>query len=85
MEPQGGQLPRESASEMVREVNYSFDQHKTNSPGAIVILAHDRMFAKQQYADSLAKFIAMLKLDPRNVFETIDHYPMVQQSQGYLQ
>jgi peptidoglycan-N-acetylglucosamine deacetylase len=81
----GGQLPRESASEMVREVNYSLDQHKTNTPGAVVILAHDRMFAKQQYADSLARFIAILKQDPRNVFETIDHYPMVQQSQGYPQ
>jgi hypothetical protein len=45
-----------------------------------VILAHDRMFAKAQYADSLNKFIATLKQDPRNVFETLDHYPLVQQN-----
>jgi hypothetical protein len=28
--------------------------------------------------DSLKAFIAILKKDPRNVFETIDHYPLVQ-------
>lgn len=67
--------PRESADEMIREVNSMLDSERTNRPNTIVILAHDRMFAKQQYADSLAKFVAILKSDPRNVFETIDHYP----------
>jgi len=41
----------------------------------LVILVHDRMFAKQQYADSLTKFITLLKEDKRYTFETIDHYP----------
>jgi hypothetical protein len=36
------------------------------------------MFGTPQYADSLKKFVATLKSDPRNVFETIDHYPLVQ-------
>lgn len=41
----------------------------------IVVLAHDRMFSNPNYTDSLAKFIAILKKNPKNVFETIDHYP----------
>ena len=54
-----------------------FEQEYTTEPNAIVILSHDRLFGTQQYADSLAKFITLLKQDPRNVFETIDHYPLV--------
>jgi peptidoglycan/xylan/chitin deacetylase (PgdA/CDA1 family) len=41
----------------------------------VVILTHDRMFRKPNYTDSLAKFITILKQNPKNVFETIDHYP----------
>jgi len=74
----GRAAPIQPVSQMVNEINYCFDHEKTNQPGAIVILAHDRMFARPQYADSLARFIAILKQDPRNVFETIDHYPLVQ-------
>jgi peptidoglycan/xylan/chitin deacetylase (PgdA/CDA1 family) len=44
----------------------------------IVILSHDRLFEKKQYADSLTRFINILKQDKRYVFETIDHYPTVQ-------
>jgi peptidoglycan-N-acetylglucosamine deacetylase len=72
----GSAAPNQSANEMLREVNVKFDTETTNRPNAIVILAHDRMFAKPQYVDSLAKFVALLKSDPRNVFETIDHYPL---------
>ncbi len=72
-----GSTPIESATEMVREINRKFDDGTTNEQNAVVILAHDRMFQKPQYADSLTKFISTLKGDPRNVFETIDHYPMV--------
>ena len=74
----GGSIPIQSADEMVKEVNDKFDNAITNEPNAIVILAHDRMFAKPQYLDSLNKFITTLKADKSNVFETIDHYPLVQ-------
>lgn len=74
----GGSTPIQSAEQMVRMVNDKFDSYTTYEPNTIVILAHDRMFAQPQYSDSLTKFIATLKQDPRNVFETIDHYPMVQ-------
>jgi len=63
---------------MIRTINQKFDDGMTNEANMIVILSHDRLFEKQQYADSLRKFIQVLKQDPRNVFETIDHYPTVQ-------
>lgn len=74
----GGSIPKQSADEMLKEVNKRFDEAYTNEENSIVILSHDRLFAKQQYADSLTRFIQLLKQDPRNVFETIDHYPLVQ-------
>jgi len=73
-------IPVQSADEVIKEVNTKLDGNLTNEPNAVVILAHDRMFAGPPYTDSLNKFIAALKQDPRNVFETIDHYPLVQRS-----
>jgi peptidoglycan/xylan/chitin deacetylase (PgdA/CDA1 family) len=70
--------PKESADEMVKRVNQKFEDGSTNQPNTIVILSHDRLFEKKQFADSLSKFISILKQDKRNVFETIDHYPTVQ-------
>lgn len=70
--------PKESATEMAKRVNQRFDDGNTVEQNAIVILSHDRLFEKKQFADSLARFIEILKQDPRNVFETIDHYPMLQ-------
>ena len=70
--------PKESATEMVKRINQKFDDGSTVEQNAIVILSHDRLFEKKQFADSLSRFIQLLKQDPRNVFETIDHYPMLQ-------
>jgi peptidoglycan/xylan/chitin deacetylase (PgdA/CDA1 family) len=69
--------PKESVAEMVKKVNDKFESGYTYEQNCLVILSHDRLFAKPQYADSLNKFISILKQDPRNVFETIDHYPLV--------
>lgn len=70
--------PKESVIEMLKKINQKFEDGSTNQQNAIVILSHDRLFEKKQYADSLSKFISILKQDKRNVFETIDHYPSVQ-------
>jgi len=67
--------PVQSAAEMLREVDEVAYHNEDFTKNHIVILAHDRMFAQQRYVDSLNKFITLLKQDPRNVFETIDHYP----------
>ncbi|MDI9366432.1 MAG: polysaccharide deacetylase family protein [Flavobacterium sp.] len=69
--------PKESVAQMLKKVHDKFESGYTYEQNALVILSHDRLFGKPQYADSLSKFIAELKKDPRNVFETIDHYPSV--------
>ena len=71
--------PRESVNEMIKRINQKFEDGNTNQPNAIVILSHDRLFEKKQFTDSLSRFISILKQDKRNVFETIDHYPTIQQ------
>ena len=70
--------PKETPDEMIKRINQKFDDGATNEQNAIVILSHDRLFEKKQFADTLTSFIKALKKDPRNVFETIDHYPSVQ-------
>lgn len=70
-----GPLDR-GAEQLAREVERDLDQGKTNVAHSIVILSHDRFFSGAAAVDSLAQFIAILRQDPRNVFETIDHYPM---------
>ncbi|QES90511.1 polysaccharide deacetylase family protein [Rhizosphaericola mali] len=73
-----GSTPKQSVDEMVNTVNKKFAEEYTYQPNTLVILAHDRMFAKPQYADSLRKFISTLKENKNYVFETLDHYPTVQ-------
>ena len=58
--------PKESAVEMVKKVTQKFEEGSTNQSNAIVILSHDRLFEKKQFADSLAKFISILKQEKRN-------------------
>lgn len=70
--------PKETVDEMLKMIEQRFQDEYTHEPNSIVILSHDRLFEKKENADSLRKFITELKKDPRNVFETIDHYPTVQ-------
>lgn len=70
-------VPVQGAEQMAQEVNDKFASGLTYAANAVVILAHDRMF-KDQYADSLRKFVQILKQNPDYVFETIDHYPLIQ-------
>lgn len=71
----GGTIPVQSATKFIEQVEYAINNDANFTKRNIVILAHDRMFASEQYTDSLAKVITTLKADPRIVFETIDHYP----------
>lgn len=73
-----GSTPKQGAQEMADEVLNKFASGTTTQPNAVVLLTHDRLFAKQQYADSLRRFFSILKQDPNIVFETIDHYPSIQ-------
>jgi peptidoglycan/xylan/chitin deacetylase (PgdA/CDA1 family) len=73
----GKEGPVQSVSTMVKMVENTFRRHETHTRNHIVILAHDRMFLKPAYTDSLVKFIALLKSHPSYVFETVNHYPGV--------
>lgn len=70
-------VPVQGAAQMAREVEDKLASGTTYAANAIVILAHDRMF-QNQYKDSLRKFVQILKQNPDYVFETIDHYPLIQ-------
>jgi peptidoglycan/xylan/chitin deacetylase (PgdA/CDA1 family) len=67
--------PVESPEKMADEVNGAIKNKWAHTHGNVVILSHDRMFQRKDDLDSLAKFITILKENPNNVFETIDHYP----------
>jgi peptidoglycan/xylan/chitin deacetylase (PgdA/CDA1 family) len=68
-------VPVQGAQTMARMIDRDFTEHHLHSRNTLVLLAHDRMFAHANYADSLYKCLSILKKDPRYVFETIDHYP----------
>lgn len=76
-DPSGsGSIPVQSADKMVNEVEYAIAKHHTHRKNALVLLTHDRMFHRQNYADSLSKFIRVLKArHPNYVFETVENYP----------
>jgi peptidoglycan/xylan/chitin deacetylase (PgdA/CDA1 family) len=67
--------PVQTPQQLARQVDSTFARKETHVPGHLVILTHDRMFSRAGDADSLAKFIQLLKQNPRYVFETVDHYP----------
>lgn len=69
--------PVQTPEKLAAEVDSAFAHNRTHTPNHLVILTHDRMFQRPADADSLARFITLLKQNPRYVFETVDHYPGV--------
>ncbi len=67
--------PQQTPEQLAHQVDSAFARNNTHMPHHLVILSHDRMFQHPDEADSLAKFIHILKQNPRYVFETVDHYP----------
>ncbi len=72
-----GSIPVQSVDLLLKQIDDMYTEDLSFTSNNVVLLAHDRMFEKAQYADSLTKFISTLKKDPRYVFETLDHYPGV--------
>lgn len=73
-------IPVQGALTMAKMIDRDFAGHHLHSHNMLVLLAHDRMFAHANYADSLYKCLTLLRKDPRYVFETIDHYPGIKHS-----
>jgi peptidoglycan/xylan/chitin deacetylase (PgdA/CDA1 family) len=67
--------PVQTPEKLAAEVDSAFARNKTHVKNQLVILSHDRMFQRPGDADSLAKFINLLKMRPNYVLETVDHYP----------
>ena len=65
--------PVQSAETMIKYVENAFS--RSYNKNHVVILTHDRMFRKKEDADSLIKFITVLKSHPDYIFETVDRYP----------
>ncbi len=71
------ETPIQSTQKMINMVDSAMAKNRSHTKNHLVILSHDRMFKNSNYTDSLAKFINLLKQNPRNIFETVDHYPGV--------
>jgi len=69
--------PIQKPQKMVDQVDSALVKNRVHNSHHVVILAHDRMFRKPNFIDSLDKFITILKKNPKVVFETVDHYPHV--------
>jgi peptidoglycan/xylan/chitin deacetylase (PgdA/CDA1 family) len=67
--------PIQRPQTLANQVDSAFKRNHTHTQNHLVILSHDRMFKQPNYLDSLSKFIQILKKNPKNVFETVDHYP----------
>ncbi len=67
--------PVQTPEKLAAQVDSAFARNETHVRNHLVILSHDRMFQHPDEADSLEKFIRILKRNPKYVFETVDHYP----------
>jgi peptidoglycan-N-acetylglucosamine deacetylase len=71
--------PVESPSKMVRYIENAVKNNDLITKKHVMILTHDRMFRNQNFTDSLAQFISLIKANTNYVFETVDHYPGLKQ------
>lgn len=70
----GNATPVESPERLVKIINNVVTNKETREKNHVMILTHDRMFQKENYSDSLAKFISLMQQNKNYVFETVDHY-----------
>ena len=73
--------PVQSAETMINLVNNYVNSDKLKTSKHLVLLSHDRMF-NGAAADSLYKFIVVLRKNPHYVFETIDKYPGIKKNRS---
>ncbi len=65
----------ENDSEMVRNIDSSFARNETKTKNHLVLLTHDRTFAKPEDSAKLHRFIAALKVKDEYDFELVSQYP----------
>jgi len=60
---------------MLKEVDNMFAHNKTKTPGHLVILAHDQVYADADDSSALRCFIMGLKAKNEYDFQTVSNYP----------
>lgn len=68
----------QNAGQMMADVDKLILNKEWRTPGHLVILAHDRMFQRPEDSTELVHFVELIKARRGWVFETMDHYPGVQ-------
>ena len=66
---------KKTSDEMVTEVDSMFARNKTKTPGHLVILAHDQVYADDDDSSELHRFIIKLKAKNEYNFQTVSNYP----------
>jgi peptidoglycan-N-acetylglucosamine deacetylase len=66
---------RQTADQLLSEINGLFSTQKLNRPNHLVLLTHDMIFADTADAAALKYFFAKLKEDPQFEFRVISQYP----------
>jgi peptidoglycan-N-acetylglucosamine deacetylase len=65
----------EDDSEMLRNIDSAFARNETKTKNHLVLLTHDRTFAKPEDSAKLHRFIAALKVKDEYDFEMVSEYP----------
>ncbi|HMD00223.1 MAG TPA: polysaccharide deacetylase family protein [Ferruginibacter sp.] len=66
---------KQTSDDMVKAVDNMFARNRTKTPGNLVILAHDQVFADDADSTELSQFIKKLKAKNEYDFETVGNYP----------
>ena len=65
----------EDDSEMVKNIDSAFARNETKTKNHLVLLTHDRTFAKPEDSAKLHRFITALKVKDEYDFEMVSEYP----------
>ena len=66
---------KKSCDEMLQEVDDMFTHGRTKTPGHLVLLAHDQVYADADDSSELHRFIIKLKAKDEYNFESVSSYP----------
>jgi peptidoglycan-N-acetylglucosamine deacetylase len=68
-------LPKQTPAQIVSQIDYMFNNNKTQTPNHLVFLGHDEMLVKEKGRQDLRQIIDMLK-SRGYIFEFISYYPL---------
>ena len=66
---------KSSSDDIIREIDSVFARGRTKTPGHLILLAHDQVYADADDSSELHRFIKKLKAKDEYDFETVSKYP----------